>query len=149
MIEIYNFKYNLKNTYMKLMTLRNSVIGGITTAALLTAGIAFATTSIRLNVATAPGTTAPGNNVTVTGAPFPSGAILPADVTVSVSTTCGDAPVATTPATAVTTILGSTRKVKFTVPASLTAGTYAVSIAGISVGGEDFTSSNCSAMSVI
>ena len=131
------------------MTLRNSAIAGATALGLLAAGVAFATTSIRLNVATAPGTTAPGNNVTVTGAPFPSGAILPADVTVSVATSCGDAPVATTPATAVTTIIGSTRRVKFTVPAGLSSATYAVSIAGVSVGGEDFTSSNCSNMQVL
>jgi mannan endo-1,4-beta-mannosidase len=78
----------------------------------------------------------------VTGSGFPPGAIAPASVTISLAGTCNATPAASTPATAITTIVGSTRRVSFTTP-SVAAGTYSVS-----VNGPGFTTASCSSLTV-
>jgi hypothetical protein len=93
--------------------------------------------------------------VTVTGHGFPSGAIQPANVTVTLDpTTSGGGPSATTAATKVTVISGisgTTERVSFEVPKSITVPaptSYQVSIAGTTSTGISFASANTAALTV-
>ncbi|HLH08284.1 MAG TPA: PKD domain-containing protein, partial [Terriglobales bacterium] len=108
-------------------------------------------TSIRLASAATPATGQAGVTVNnVTGGPFPSGAINPSDVTVTL-TPAGGGTSATTVATAVTTLMGTTRRVSFLVPASISVSTptpYLVSISGLTSGGLAFASSNSSTLTI-
>lgn len=102
---------------------------------------------IKLNVATAPGTGTSGvTYVTVTGGGWPNAVIPPGDVSIFLATSCfGPSPVMTT-ATKVTTVLGTTKKAQFKIPAGL-AGTYYVWLSGPTAGG--FASINCSKLVVV
>jgi mannan endo-1,4-beta-mannosidase len=99
---------------------------------------------VKLNTAAQP---AAGNaGVTVeklTGSGFPAGTITPAGVTISLAATCNGAAAATTAASLVTTIAGSTRRVSFTIPGNAPAGTYAVSVSG-----SGFSTVSCSSLTV-
>src|SRR5271165_3473468 len=55
--------------------------------------------------------------INVTGSNFPSGTIPPADVAVTIQPATSGPPSGTTNATAVVTIIGSTRRVAFQIPA--------------------------------
>jgi hypothetical protein len=104
---------------------------------------------VKLNVLTSPSTGLAGTTVVnLTGSGFPSGAIAPGAVTLSFSATCGGAVVTTEAPNSVSTVIGTTDRAAFLVPASLTTGNFFVTIAGTSVGGTAFTSSNCSEISV-
>jgi hypothetical protein len=81
----------------------------------------------------------------LTGSGFPSGTITPASVTVSFASTCLATPLTTTTATQVNTVLGSTRRIEFVIPASLATGTYAVWVTDSSPA---FTSLTCSTLMV-
>jgi hypothetical protein len=98
--------------------------------------------AVTLTGATSPSSGVAGiTNVNVIGGGYPSGTILPAAVTVHLAASCGGASLANTPALAVNTIVGSTRRVQFQVPGSLATGTYYVSLDGATTAPVSFTSS--------
>ena len=110
---------------------------------------AHAQSTVKLNAVTSPSSGSAGaSTVSVTGSGFPSGAISPANVLVSLATSCGGSPT-TAAASTVTTVIGTTDKVAFAIPGSLAAGTYYVSLSGTSNGGTSFLSSNCSTLQVL
>ena len=97
--------------------------------------------AVTLTAATSPSSGVAGiSNVNVNGSGYPAGSILPAAVTVHLAASCGGASLADTPALAVNTILGSTRRVQFQVPGSLSTGTYYVSLDGATTAPVSFTS---------
>jgi RHS repeat-associated protein len=106
--------------------------------------------AVTLLPSTSPTAGEPGvTNISVTGSNFPVGTIQAANITVTLKAGAG-APV-TTPATAIATVVGTTRRVSFTIPASvsvLAATTYAVTLAGTTSTGTAFQSSNSSALTV-
>jgi hypothetical protein len=77
--------------------------------------------------------------VTVTGSGYPAGSILPAQVNVRLAPAApGAGPTVNTVATGVQTVVGSTRRVTFTVPASLVVPApteYRVSVSGTTADG--------------
>ena len=91
-------------------------------------------------------------SVTVTGRGFPSGTILPADVTVTLKPAgAGGAPSGNTPATKVTVVSGTEERIAFVVPASIavtTATSYVVSIVGSTSTGGSFASKNSASLTV-
>ncbi len=107
--------------------------------------------AVTLTAATSPSNGVAGiSNVNVNGSGYPAGTILPAAVSVHLAASCGGASLADTPALAVTTILGSTRRVQFQVPGSLATGTYYVSLDGATTAPVAFTSNGgpCAAIQV-
>jgi RHS repeat-associated protein len=90
----------------------------------------------------------------LTGANFPAGTILPASVTVTLKPTAAGSPAnatVTTPATAVTTVIGATRRVTFTVPAAVklpAPASYSVTISGTTSTGTLFASSNSATLTI-
>ena len=116
-------------------------------AGTLTISSAPAATPINLNVATSPGSGKAGTFVNLTGSGFPAGTILPASVTVTLSAACGGAPVASTPATSVVVVLGTTRRIQVKIP-TVAPGTYQMSASGFVTGGASFASTNCSVVTV-
>ena len=120
-------------------------------ALLLLSVAAKAQSTVKLNSVTSPSSGSAGTStVNVTGSGFPSGAISPANVLVSISATCGGGSPATVAASTVQTVIGTTDKVGFLIPGSLTAGTYGyVSISGTSASEISFTSSTCSTLQVV
>lgn len=105
--------------------------------------------TVKLTTATSPSTGAAGTTqVSVTGSGFPSGAISPGGVNVSVAATCGASGV-TAAATAVQKVVGTTEKVQFVLPGTLAPGTYAVSLSGTDSNGTPFDSgASCSSVQV-
>jgi PEP-CTERM motif len=129
---------------------RSGATLALTVVFFLAAGVAaHAQAVVKLNTLTSPSSGLAGTAVvSVTGSGFPSGSINPSAVTLSFSKTCGGPVAATEAPRSVSTILGTTDRAQFLVPASLTSGDYFVSIAGTSVGGTSFSSSNCSEINV-
>src|ERR1017187_1453207 len=109
---------------------------------------AFAHSVVKLNQWTSPSQGYAGTGkVSVARTGFPSGPILPGNVTVSVwPTTCMVGTPTNTPGLLYTHLPGTGGRVQFLIPASLAANTYPVSISD-SVDG--ITSSNCSMMKVL
>jgi len=108
---------------------------------------------VTLQPAANPTSGQPGvHNITVTGSNFPSGTIPPANVTVTLApATAGAGPTASTPATAVQTITGTTRRVSFQIPSSIqvaAATAYRVSIAGTTSTGIGFASGSPAGLTV-
>ncbi len=91
--------------------------------------------------------------INVTGNNFPSDPITPDQVTLSFQpATAGAGPTATTAASAITTIVGSTRRVTFQIPAAVSISTstpYLVSLSGKTTLGNTFSSGNPAALTVI
>ncbi len=107
--------------------------------------------AVTLTAATSPSNGVAGiSNVNVNGSGYPAGTILPAAVAVHLAASCGGPSLANTPALAVTTIVGSTRRVQFQVPGSLSTGTYYVSLDGATTAPVSFTSNGgpCAAIQV-
>ena len=107
--------------------------------------------AVTLSVATSPSNGVAGiSNVNVNGSGYPAGTILPAAVAVHLAASCGGPALANTPALAVTTILGSTRRVQFQVPGTLATGVYYVSLDGATTAPVAFTSNGgpCAAIQV-
>jgi len=122
---------------------------GLGLVALILPGAAHAQSTVKLNGVTSPSSgTAGTSTVSVAGSGFPSGGISPANVLVSLATSCGGSPT-TAAASTVTTVIGTTDRVAFAIPGSLTAGTYYVSLSGTSNGGTSFSSGNCSTLQVL
>jgi hypothetical protein len=107
-----------------------------------------APTPVKLNAWTTPDNGVSGvNNVNITGSAFPSETITPGHVSISLATACKGKPAATTTATSIKTIIGTSSRVNFAVPGSLSKGTYFVSISD-SADSVPITSNNCSQLSV-
>jgi hypothetical protein len=116
---------------------------------LLAAGSAFG--QVHLATGTVPSSGVAGvTNVSVLGSGFPSGTIIPKDIVVTLSTSCGGAAAATSTGNSITKILGSTYRVNFNIPGGITTGTYFVTIADTTTGDADFTTNagSCSALQV-
>ncbi len=108
-----------------------------------------ASAQLRLNTAAQPATGNAGVTVeNLTGSGFPSGSITAANLTVTFAKTCNATPAATATPSVVTTILGTTRRISFTIPGALSAGTYAVSVAGKTSSNASFTTAACSRLNV-
>lgn len=106
-------------------------------------------TTVKLNAWSSPSQgTAGSTTLYLTGSGFPSGSITPADVTITISASCGGAPLATAKATSAKHILGTSDRLGFVIPSTLAQGTYFAAAADTS-GGQSFTSSNCSEMKVL
>ncbi len=123
-------------------------LASLANSPLLTAAV----TEVTLSPTTTPTSSDTGFSVTAFGYNFPAGSIQPVNVTVLLApATAGSGPTATTIATGVTVISGSTERVAFTVPSSLTvaaATLYNVSISGTTSAGKQFQSSNTTALTV-
>ena len=103
---------------------------------------------VRLNAVTSPSTGVAGTTQDwLAGSGFPN-PISPANVTVSLASTCGGVATATAPGLAVTQIVGSSDRIEFLIPGSLANGSYFVSVSGAATNGTTFTSSNCSEVQV-
>lgn len=89
--------------------------------------------------------------MTVIGHGFPAGNIPPANVTVTIAPVSAGLPSAVTAAASVTIVSGSTERVSFKVPKSVSvpvASSYEVSIAGTTASGVRFQSSNTASLTV-
>jgi len=120
---------------------------------LLAAASVRGQTSVTLSPLAAPGAGQAGvASVVVTGSNFPAGTILPAAVTVMLDpATPGLGPSAATAATAVAVVVGTTRRVTFQVPASLTVSAptaYRVRVSGATTTGVAFASSGAASLTV-
>ncbi len=114
---------------------------------------AAAVTNVTLSPSATPTAADPvATTVTVTGHDFPSGTILPANVTVTLNpATAGAGPSGTTTASKVTAESGTTERVSFIVPKFISvpvATPYEVSISGTTSAGKKFQSSNTAALTV-
>lgn len=123
-------------------------------AALLMLGTtAAAQAQVSFTSAASPSAGQPGvTTITITGANFPAGTISPAQVQVRVQpATTGTGPEATVAASTVTTVVGSTRRVTFTIPLSVSVGSptaYRVSLSGTAASGVSFASTNSASLTV-
>lgn len=107
--------------------------------------------AVKLNLWTAPDNGVAGESfVNLTGSGFPTahGTITPGDVTISLSLTCGGSVIATTTASSVKLVIGSSYRIQFELPASLSTSQYFASISGMTSDGTPFSSTNCSEMIV-
>jgi hypothetical protein len=85
--------------------------------------------------------------VNVIGSGFPKGTVNPANVSVKLAASCGGPPLATTHATSVMPIMGTSERVQFRIPV-LAPGLYYVAITDLAVGDANFSSLNCSVLTV-
>lgn len=125
-----------------------AVIGLVGAALFFVPVSASATAAVHLNSYTTPSSgTAGVSNVNITGSGFPTGTITPANVSISLATSCGGAG---TPALAISVkpLIGTSDRIGFTVPSSLATGLYYISISGTTSTAMTFASSNCSAIQV-
>ena len=89
-------------------------------------------------------------NVSVLGSGFPAGTITPANIIVTLSSSCDGPAVATSVGSSVRGILGSTERLNFNIPGGIITGTYYVTVADSAPGDADFTTKagSCSALQV-
>jgi hypothetical protein len=110
---------------------------------------AVATTDpVKLNVSATPSSGLAGTStITVTGSGFPSATITPAEVKISLASSCGAAGTSAA-ATSVIKVVGTSDKIEFVLPASLSTGNFFVSVSGTATGGTPFASTTCSEVKV-
>ena len=130
-------------------SLRHLTALGLLVAAVLPA----APTKVELNSPTTPSAAdITVTTVTVIGHNFPTGTIPPANVTITLApTVSGSGPTGITTATNVTVASGTTERVNFRVPSSISvraATSYQVSIAGTTSTGAAFESSNSAQLTI-
>ncbi len=134
--------------FRKTRKIRNSFRCAL--PACLVLAVSTASAQVKLNATAQPSTGYAGVTVeNVTGSGFPAGVIAPANVTVSLAASCNGAASATAPASSVTTIAGSTRRVSFSIPAAAPPAAYAVSVSGKTSGGSTFSTTTCSTLTVL
>src|SRR5262245_55858803 len=122
----------------------------------LSCALGFASSAnaqVQMNVSTQPNSGISGVSVVnAIGSRFPDGhgSLAARDITVSLSASCGGTVIASTPAGSVTRVIGSQYRVGFTVPSTLIAGTYSVTLAGSTSDGTVFASGpgSCSELRV-
>jgi hypothetical protein len=120
-----------------------AIVGGVVAAFVYTAP-----PRVKLNVTTTPGSGVTGTTyVNIIGSGFPKGTVNPANVTVSLAASCGGPPLATTRATSVVPIMGTSDRVQFRIP-GLAPGLYYVTISDVTVGDANFWSGSCSKLTV-
>jgi hypothetical protein len=102
---------------------------------------------VKLNVTTTPGSGLAGTYVNIIGSGFPKGTLNPANVKVDLAASCGGPPLATTRATSVVPIIGTSDRIQFRIP-GLAPGRYYVAISDLALGDAKFSSSNCSMLTV-
>jgi mannan endo-1,4-beta-mannosidase len=117
----------------------------VSAVVLVLSGSAYA--QVKLNAATQPATVVAGNTAYLTGSGFPSGTIAPGQVTIALAGTCLGTPVSTAAAASVTNVIGTSKRISFVAPLSVSSGVYYVSIAGTASSGA-FASNNCSTTTV-
>ncbi|MBV9268095.1 MAG: hypothetical protein JO061_18145, partial [Acidobacteriaceae bacterium] len=109
-------------------------------------GASIVAAQVRLNATAQPATAYAGvTSEAITGSGFPSGPISAENVTVTFSTACNGSAAGTVAASTVGMVIGTTRRVYFTIPKSLPGGKYAVSI---SSSNPVLTTSVCSSVTV-
>jgi hypothetical protein len=135
---------------LRLLKKRNLGIAlSLGCALFLLPGALKAQATVKLSTLTSPSSGTSGTStVNVSGSGYPSGTIAPANVLVSLAASCGGSPTSTAAST-VQKVLGSTDKIGFQIPGSLAAGSYYVSVSGIDSNSVTFSSSNCSALTVL
>ena len=105
--------------------------------------------TVKLNAWTSPSSGASGSTfVNLNGSGYPSGPITPFFVTVSLSSSCDGTAAATATPSSILSVVGSSDRVQFQLPALLATGTYYATVSGTSTSGVSFTSSNCSEVTV-
>lgn len=117
----------------------------------LPAVAARASVAVTLSSATSPTTGQPGATINVTGSGFPTDAISASSVLVTLTPTTSSDAAVTVPASALTTITGSVRRVTFQIPASVVVGSpaaYTISIAGTTLAGVGLSSSNDATLTI-
>jgi hypothetical protein len=110
-----------------------------------------ASAAVKLNLWTSPDSGDAGSSfVNLTGSGFPTanGTISPGNVSISLSLTCGGSIAATTTASSVKLVTGSSYRIQFELPGSLSTSSYFVSISGTTSDTTSFSSSNCSEVNV-
>jgi len=90
------------------------------------------------------------DTVNLIGSGFPTGhgAIAPADVTITFSLTCGGAVVASTNASSVKALIGTSERIGVALPGTLATATYNVAASGKTGDGTLFSTTNCSMVKV-
>ncbi|MEO8127020.1 MAG: hypothetical protein ABI822_08010, partial [Bryobacteraceae bacterium] len=120
-------------------------------AIIATVAICQAQVSVMLSPVASPSSGQAGvTSVNVTGTSFPGGTITPANTIVQLQPASGGPPVVIQPNT-VTTIIGSTRRVTFVIPASISIEEptpYLVSISGTTSSQIAFASSNSASLTI-
>src|SRR5690349_12181465 len=128
-----------------------ALLGAFAAAIAVAGAFASAQTGVVLTSTTSPTAAQAGiTTVSVTGAGFPAGTITPASVILALQPAAGGT-ITTTPATALTTISGTTRRATFSIPAtvSVTAPTaYRVSLSGKTTTGVAFASTNTATVTI-
>ncbi len=132
-----------------------TIVLGLCCLMLALSVVPAARASVKLDTWTNPPSGAAGqSNTNLVGSAFPSGAIAPGSVNISIATTCAASLSGTgatlTTALKVTHILGTSDRIEFLIPGSITTtGNYFVSITGKTTGGISFTSSpTCSEVKI-
>ena len=109
-------------------------------------------TQVSLTPLATPSSGQPGvSSITVIGSNFPAGTISGPNVTVSFTASGGTTPGATTTATSVSVVAGTTERVLFSIPSGLSVSSptsFKVSIAGTTSTGTAFASSNSALLTV-
>jgi hypothetical protein len=108
---------------------------------------------VTLSGAASPASAEPGTTlVTLTGSNFPAGSILPAQVNIRLEAQAGQVgPIVTTSASGLQSVVGSTRRVTFTVPSTLIVASptaYRASVSGTTAAGTAFSSTNFSLLTI-
>jgi hypothetical protein len=114
------------------------------------AGAAYVYTApsrIKLNITTTPSSGVTGTYVNIIASGFPKGTVNPANVSVKLTASCGGPPLGTTHATSVMPIMGTSERVQFRIP-SIGPGLYYVTISDLAAGDANFSSLNCSVLTV-
>ena len=132
----------------RLPKMRNAGIAMSLALAMMLLPAASKAQNVKLNAATVPSSGTSGtSSVSITGSGFPAGTIPKANVTVTLASSCGGAQVgANATVSSVTNIIGTSDKVAFTIPGSIAAANYYVSVSGTSPA---FSSSSCSEVTVL
>lgn len=136
---------------MNAATLMKGVLPVLCLAAMAQSSFAATVPLVVLSGATAPSSGAAGlTSVNITGSYFPAGTITPANIVVSIASSCDGTPVATANATAIKKVLGSTERVSFSIPSGIVTGTYFVTIADSTAGDSDFITAtgSCSQVAI-
>lgn len=103
---------------------------------------------IKLNVTTSPSSGVTQTSyVNITGSGLPAGTLTAANVIVNLATSCGGTVVGTTNATSIVPIIGTSDRVQFLIP-GLDAGVYYVTMSDLADGDANFSSGNCSMLTV-
>src|SRR4051812_15725752 len=111
-----------------------------------------AQSSITLSPVASPASAQPGGSVSITGSGFPAGTINASAVTVTLApASAGAGSTVTTAASAIATVVGTTRRVTFTVPVALNlsvATPYQISVSGSTTTSAAFASGNFASLTI-